>query len=572
MKQNFGILSISPAYLGGFFAVLMIGLAGIGGVLNYSAIPFWDTWDAALSMMLRLHDGDTTVWWSQHNEHRLILARALIWFDFKFFDGMGYFLVFFNYGLCAISGVIFYCFMEKINYHDNNSKNKTNRMALYFFLIGSTFLWTQVENFVLGLNCNFFMAQLLPLIAFYCLARSSVSGSRRDFLIASLFGTLSAGTLASGVVIAPLMLGYVLVLRQGLARAATLGVISITIMFYYFNGYVTPSEHGYAGSAFIHHPIGVFNYAMMFLGCPFNFLVGGGRLGKLVALNSGIVFTIMFAALVLRWIYTVEKSPFTAALLLFIAYIGISAVATGGGRLVLGEASAFASRYTTPAIMGWVALLLLLWHRSGDRPATNTRRPVIFFTAIGALMLAYQVQALRNASATLFPREVAALALSLDINDEAAIRKIYPVPHRALMLSRAALPLGLSIFGQPPYAGLWHEMGTPLALPEAPACLGALDAAIPVAGAPAYIQVTGWLIDPQTRSAPKTIRFIGDQGLVEGIAMVGQRRNQVGKTIDRDTGYAGFVGYLRAGSAGTSVTATGGGAGCRISFHIPPLT
>ena len=168
-----------------------------------------------------------------------------------------------------------------------------------------------------------------------------------------------------------------------------------------------------------------------------------------------------------------------------------------------------------------------------------------------------------------FPREVAALALSLDIKDEAAIKKVYPSAERALMLSRAAKPLGLSFFGQPPYAGLWREMGAPLALPDGPACLGALEAATPVAGAPAYVRVIGWLFDPQTRTTPRIVRFMGDQGLVEGIAVVGKKRRNIG--TDSHVKYAGFVGYMRAGAAGTTVIATGGGAGCRISFPVPPL-
>jgi hypothetical protein len=315
----------------------------------------------------------------------------------------------------------------------------------------------------------------------------------------------------------------------------------------------------------------VFNYAMMFLGSPFNFLLGGGRPGAQVALWSGIALTIICGGLVRRWVYTEEKSPFAAGLLFFIAYIGAFAVATGGGRRFLGEGGALAHRYTTPAIMAWAAVLVLLWHRAGDRPASNSRRTLVGFVGIGALMLSYQVKALRNPAETLFPREVAALALSLDIKDEAAIKHVYPGAERALMLSRAAKPLGLSIFGHPPYAGLWDEMGSARALPDAPACLGALDAAIPVAGAPAYLRVTGWIFDPQTRAAPPTIRFISDGGLGEGIAMVGGKRDDVGKKIDSRARYSGFSGYVRAGLAGTGVTASGDGAGCRLGLRIPPL-
>jgi hypothetical protein len=567
VKPNPRHFSLSPARLGGLFALLMIGFAAVGGVRNYTPIPYWDMWDSTLNLMLRLRAGDTAVWWAQHNEHRIILSRALFWIDYKLFDGLSYFLIFMNYVLCALAAGALYLFMKKITHRDRIWTSQT--WALLFFLGGSLFLWTQIENFAGAFQSQFFLAQLLPLLAFYFLARSVATGSWSEFGLASLFGTLSAGSMAIGVVVAPLMLGYALVLRQGLARATILGSISAVVLYLYLGTYVTSSDHPSLGSTLLHHPVGVFNYAMMFLGSPFNFLVGGERPGKLVAFSLGIVFTLIYGGLARRWFCTVEHSPFIAGLLFFIAYIGVSAVAAGCGRLFLGEASVFSYRYTTPAIMAWAALLLLLWHRADDRPVTHDRRYPIGFVAIGVLMLAYQVTALKNVRDTLFPREVAALALSLDIKDDVTIQSIYPHADRALMLSRAAKTLGLSIFGQPPYADFPQEMGSPRALPDAPACLGALDVATPVAGAPAYLRVVGWIFDPRTRSAPGIIRFIGDGGLVEGIAMVGGRRDDVRKLIDGRAGYSGFAGYVRAGSAGTDITASSDGTGCMIRIHVP---
>ncbi len=562
-----GLWRLSPARLGGAFAALMIGLSIVGGIRNYSAIPYWDMWDSTLNMMLRLQNGDTGVWWAQHNEHRIILSRGLFWLDYTFFDGMSYFLILANYAFATVAAFFMYLFMKRFD--DRRDGWTANTWALLCFIVGALFLWTQSDNFTHAFQSEFFLAQLLPLMAFYFLARSATSSVWWDFAIACLLGILSAGTLASGVIVAPLMLAYVLVLRQGHGRAVILLITAVVIGVAYFKGYSKPGGHGSLTDTLLHRPLDAFNYAMMFLGTPFNFLVGGRRLGALVALIAGIVFTITSAVLVRRWFFTVEKSPFAAALLFFIAYIGASAVATAGGRLALGEESVFALRYTTPALMAWAALLLLLWHRASFRPATDTRNHVMLFVGLGALMLTYQAKALRNAGETLFPREVAALALTLDINDEAAIKSVYPVAERARMLSAAARPLGLSFFGQPPYAHLDQALGMAFAVPEAPACLGSLDAAVPVDGAPAFILVTGWMFDPLTRAAPRLVRFVNDKGLVTGFAMVGKRRQDVAKQTDARAEYAGFVGYVQVASAGSTLVATGQEPRCRIDFRLP---
>ena len=90
----------STSYFGigmGLFACCMATLAIIGGIKGYSSIPYWDMWDSTVNFNIRLAQGDYSVWWAQHNEHRIVLSKILFWMDQYFFGGLSTFLIITNY-------------------------------------------------------------------------------------------------------------------------------------------------------------------------------------------------------------------------------------------------------------------------------------------------------------------------------------------------------------------------------------------------------------------------------------------------------------------------------------------
>ena len=80
----------------GAYVIFMVFIAIFGGAYLYSPIPYWDMWGGYLDFFLRVNNGDYGVWWSQHNEHRIILSRLLFWLDLKWFGGVSIFLIVFN--------------------------------------------------------------------------------------------------------------------------------------------------------------------------------------------------------------------------------------------------------------------------------------------------------------------------------------------------------------------------------------------------------------------------------------------------------------------------------------------
>ena len=95
-----------------FLAIIFISLAIYGGIQLYSPIPFYDMWDAYLNFYVQVNQGDIAYWWSQHNEHRIVLSRILFWIDIRFFQGRIWFLIVINYLLITITFGFFYIILN----------------------------------------------------------------------------------------------------------------------------------------------------------------------------------------------------------------------------------------------------------------------------------------------------------------------------------------------------------------------------------------------------------------------------------------------------------------------------
>src|SRR5690606_24519482 len=132
---------------------------------------------------------------------------------------------------------------------------------------------------------QFFMAQTLPLLAIYLLARACIEdtghNSRLWFSAACLTGVASAGTMANGIICLPLMAAYLLLSRQSWQRALLLLVLSAAVLMLYFNDYRSPPSHGSVLSTLINEPLELAHYVFLYLGTPFFYLLNGSNAFRL---------------------------------------------------------------------------------------------------------------------------------------------------------------------------------------------------------------------------------------------------------------------------------------------------
>lgn len=443
------------------FAVVMVILSIIGGVREYSPVPFWDIWDGTIDFFIRLQKGDVAAWWGFHNEHRIILSRLLFWIDFKWFDGLGWFLVAMNYVLVGCSAFLFL--------HLWRLTIKTpiwNKEEKFFaaFLVICLFSWVQAANLESAFQSQFILAQLLPLAALYYLHNAIKTNLRVDFVKACILGILSAGTMGNGILALPCMVGYAFLARASKNKIALLLVLSTIVIGLYLSGYAS-SAPGSLGKLnveefFFEIP----TYVLLYLGGPFGSVMRGGVFGAGISLIAGIIFLYAVGKKWVLFFRSEEGDIFQLVLLVFILYILGTAYGTALGRISIGVGQALSGRYTTPMIMAWLALFIL-YKDTILAGFSQKRKWVIYsFGALLFFMALYQLKALKPQYERSFVKNIAAMALSLQVPDVILIHQIYPDHVRALSVAKEASDLHLSIFGLPDLKDIRKQLGKKIVL------------------------------------------------------------------------------------------------------------
>lgn len=550
--------------LAGLFAVVMTVLAVIGAIRMYSPIPHWDMWDGTRQFYLDTQDGIASAWWRQHNEHRVLLSRVLFWLDYRYFGGVSVFLIIMNYVIVAAAIWVFWIVLRDT---DNGGRSAASRKALALFIAGALFFWSQDNNLAWGFQSQFFLAQLLPMCGLVWLGRSvQREDNAADFALACLFGVLATGTMANGVLALPLMVICAVVLRLSALRIVLLAALAALCLTAYFATYVPPPFHGHLSDALRDQPFRLIVYTMMYLGSPFYFMAGKGVVGMGVAAVAGSVLAVCSAWLSLRLVRNARQASLSIALLFFILYIGGSAFGTAGGRLIFGMESATSSRYTTPALMAWLAFTVILYLNSGlSRSARSAKAAVLVFAVAAVLMLSYQVRAARGDAEMLQNREIAALALELGIKDQEYIGLVYPKMEEPLSMARAAQARELTVFGRFPYRGLKAGLGAEVASEALPACLGHLEKTTVLPEDTGYLRVSGWIFNDQAGASPKLVKIVENNSVV-GFALTGNSRAGLASSISKSAVKAGFVGYLKRDGKDVSIRAVGVDVPCQLDL------
>lgn len=527
-------------------------LAVAGGMHAYSPVPFWDMWGATLGFFIAHSDGNTSVWWALHNEHRIVLSRVLFWLDYKLFDGTSAFLIAMNYVFVMSAIAVFY----QICLARLKPDPQARKLALISAsLIGAwLFQWMQEENLAWAFQSQFFLAQLLPLCALLALYQSSltktVSGnvdttrSRTFFMMACVLGVASAGTMANGVIALPLMTLYSLVMRQHWLRSLTLTIVSMATTTLYFSNYNPPPSHGSLTDTLLSQPVDAAHYVLLYLGTPFYMLFGGAETGAIAAVFASIFMGLITTAALVRCIRNPHAHGLSMALVIYIIFLAGTALGTAGGRLVFGVYQALTFRYTTPALMAWAALFVLClpWIIEAFRRWRVASLSLLGVTFIA--MLSLQLQALEPKHQQIFDRAVAALALELGVKDETQISTTYVMSDGLIGTAEVASAYNLSVFGMYPWRDLRPEIGRRFSGQSDTQCLGHLDSVERIEQDNNYLVIRGWLFDRNTRQSPELIRVVNGDGITAGFALTGQPRPDVADAVNRRAGLSGFIGYV----------------------------
>lgn len=524
-----------------------------------SHVPYWDMWDGYLDFYMRVLSGDSSAWWYQHNEHRIVFSRILFWIDFTFFNGSINSLLIAN--LILASG-LFFSFFFIIRKFYPLKVDKHIRFIFWGLSAILTFSWIQSGNFILGFQNQFFAAYLFPLICFLLLASSKIKDSILLFFLAALVGIISAGTMANGVLALPLLVVLSLNLNLNRFRISFLLILSIVILYLYFFHYKSPLGHSTVFDTVKNQPFNVIIYIITYLGGPLYYITG--ECSYFLVKIAGIFMIGSTIYLAFKSYFSSHPNrPFFFALLAFLFYVEMTAFITSGGRLVFGVQQCLQSRYMTPVLLGWAVTIILY---SCFIPKHYFLHPLILvlFGLIPILFLPTQLKALENPGNYLFDQKIASLALELGIKDEKKINLVFPYTDWVIRISNKAKVKNLSIFGDKQIQDASLLINRHFHIPEQRNCYGYLDDVSIISTDSNFAQVSGWIFDEIKQKIPESIIILNENNYIVGYAITGMQRPDLKAAISLNAEYSGFVGYISLKNISRSLTFVGKNPRCKF--------
>ena len=421
----------------GFIALFYFISVFIGAYRYYSYFPVGDMWDGYLGFYLKLMEGDYSAWWAQHNEHRIILSKMFFYLDLKYFNGLSLILIPLNLVLllCCWGTLLFYSRVLLIN--------KITRSELFYFIVLITvfsFSWKQDENIVWAFQSQFWFAYLLPLIAFLFLSLSEAHKGQRFqyYTLSCLFGVLSVGSMANGILVLPILVAQSYFLGQKLRYPFFMLVLAVSVSWLYLASYQTPLHNHSAYENMKNLKMEFIIFFIEYLGSPLKSVYGSFVLGLLH------IFLICNVALKL---HKEKFNPVYLSIAAFIVYYLCSALIIAAARVDIGISAALVGRYTTPSIISFFLVLILYFHFTPRNIKYINKRNV---TIIAVLMLGTQARTIiKNVDKIHDGQKYEAMQLALGIYPKAEVQKI----------ADAAAIKNISIFSLRPYVNKGDMLG-----------------------------------------------------------------------------------------------------------------
>jgi len=535
---------------------ILIVFSLIGGVQNYSPVPYWDMWGATLNFVRTFDEAPIAKLFALHNEHRIVLSRLLFLIDYNLFGGHHVFLVLCNFLFAfAIWGVFARC-LFKLNLEHQDPRD----VWLMVFGLGAwLFLWCQKVNFNWAFQSQFFLAQLLPLCAFLSLSHSNTQGRNwgPSYWAAFALGWLSVLTMANGLMVLPLLAAGAVLLRMTILQVSVFAMNAVIAAYIYLSDYRTPETHGDGFSAFFADPIGVLHYTFSYLGNVGVYLAGPFSFIKFVCLIAGICLSLCAAGLLLSAVRKRPSDPVSPALLLFIIFVGAGAFVTANGRLGFGIGSAFSSRYTTPVLMAWAALFCL-YSPAFLRVYTASSRNT--YTTLGlavfglCLLFVSQTRALLPVHDLHHEKAVAVLAAELGIPDQSTVSVVHPKAAYLVYLAQQTSDEDIGIFSQRPHRNLFEMMGTRREIEVSKSCAGGILETYRVEGRSDVQRLIGWQHSTRFNPQDRRILFLDQNSTIVGAALLGRASPELVSAYGKKASRAGFTGYVQTEALSQSLT------------------
>jgi hypothetical protein len=480
---------------------------------SWSAIPYWDQWDNLIFSSAEVFSS----WlYEQHNEHRILFPRLIFAIDTFAFAATNKFDLF-----CNLTIILGLAALIITLAHRHTSRRVSDAMWLTGIVLALLFSAMQYENFGWGFQVQFLGVELAATgsFAFLVLCQEGwVSLAAAIVCEAIALYTFSGGVLA-------LLLSIPLAFwaRRPSREIAVLAIAAAALLASYLYGYVTPPQHSDPLRTLLEPGVALF--VMTEIGNPPSQLLGGilrpYRHHTAVAFGAcGILLSMAAGLNLLR---RGRKVARIQLVFLSIAVFGVGfALLTALGRLKFGPEQALSSRYTSPMLLLWSSLAMLVV------TAVWSRHPSLRLVvmAVGLLCLFGVAREQRAFAKTWWDwslqRREATTALLAEVDDPIALGHVYPDPQRVIEPAVRMKVQHLSIFADEWSTWLDTPVTDHLRLGEAARCRGGIDEVVPLAGAPRLQwRISGWAWDNVRDSAAERIVLVNAAGRVVGYGLSG---------------------------------------------------
>jgi hypothetical protein len=477
-------LSVSRAIL--LVAAISLALVSLllslkGASIGYSPLPFWDQWDFV---------GNAKIWsglFDQHNEHRMPLPRVVFMLDNALFGGRNAFLlvVIMMTQLALWAGLVWIAKQAGLSRWN---------LAVAGGLVGALLVSPyQIENFYWGFQVQFVLVYFFGVMCIWRAVMAPQTLVGHSVVIA--LGLASAATLSAGLVALPAAALAAYFAGQSRIRVGLVAGVGVAVIALYFYGYHSPGGHSNPLDG-LRHPVDVLYYGLVYLGGPMGTALSRSVVSELVPALADPVQVAKFVgaagvvcgAALLALTYHRRPRKVVYVFAGVVVLLGLTALMTALGRWEFGAQQALASRYATPVLLFWSALLLLaLTCQSEDEVVRQnegeaTRQTLYQSGLATGLGMAFAVlltteagQGLDLARAQHDRTRLAETAVMTGVPDYERLAAVYPIPQSVLVHAEEMRRLGLGVFRRPQMAWLGQSIDALAPVLADDQCQGSFD-------------------------------------------------------------------------------------------------
>jgi hypothetical protein len=534
-------------FIVGAVAVFDVGRVISRQVATFHPVPWADEWDSLFIFDLAERSPGTGIGllFFPHNEHRIAIPRLFTLLDLFFAHGSGASTLATIIIAAAATAAVLWWFLR-----DRVARPTLLTCAIVCLLFSAG----QMSNFLWGFQTQVALLYLFAVLAFCFTATAIENDSKARYLAACVFAACGALCQSPGLLLFPAMLIVSIGARlwgrgnwTGPILIATSGA-GMTLFYIVGPGWNPASTYTIASLR------DLIIFALSFLGSPFAAIAPG------MVVPAGAVAAGLAAGLVIFWL---KRPPahtdqtMMAGMCLFLGAIAFTAAIT---RSYLGLEGATESRFVTPAIMLYAALLIGLWPKIHPSLAMLSATGVAAYSILSHIWLPYDYDPLVQIKLN------AEIAYVAGVKDREPLSRVGNL-EREWQVRPFVLRHGLQPFASPESRSIGHHLAEFFVV--APGlCRGNLDNdVVSITGDEGGYRLAGWALSDNGR-APPAVLLVQD-GIVRGIGRFVQDRPDVLSSVGGAAELrVGFAGYVRNLNEPVHAYAIARGTACRLSGEV----